>query len=136
MSDTDATPAPAENGPRVPDWVRRHYLLVDAAELDRYIEDFAEDAELRFGSAPPVRGRAAIREALAAGHARHAMRHAYVNVWEQGDITIIEFEVQYTLPGDQIVTLPSLAIVRRTRDRLIDQLRVYIDQGPLRPDRG
>ena len=57
----------------VPSWVRDHYALVDAAELDRYVVDFAPDVELRFASRPPVHGREAVRNALAAGHAEQEM---------------------------------------------------------------
>lgn len=117
----------------VPDWLRELYRLVDAAAVDDYLERYyTEDVELRFGSAPAVRGRVAVRAALAAGHDRHAMEHTFVNVWTVGDETICEFRVRYTMRADgRIVDLPSLAILRRAQDGLVDGLRVYIDPTPL-----
>lgn len=117
----------------VPDWLRELYRLVDAAAVDDYLKRYySEDAELRFGSAPAVRGRAAIREALAAGHDRHAMEHTFVNVWTVGAETICEFRVRYTMRADgRVVELPSLAILRRGPDGRVDGLRVYIDPTPL-----
>ncbi|MGH2873142.1 MAG: nuclear transport factor 2 family protein [Solirubrobacteraceae bacterium] len=117
----------------VPGWLSELYSLVDAAALDDYLERFySDDAELRFGSAPAVRGRAAVREALGAGHDRHAMEHTFVNVWTVDDTTICEFRVRYTMRADaRVVELPSLAILRRQPDGLLDQLRVYIDPAPL-----
>ena len=112
----------------VPDWVRDHYALVDAGDLDRYIEDFALDAELRFASNPPVRGRDAVREALAAGHAEHDMAHAVVGCWTVGDTTILEFDVVYTYPDRHSHTVPSVAIVRRGAEGLIERLHVYVDK--------
>ncbi len=112
----------------VPDWVRDHYALVDAGDLDRYIEDFALDAELRFASNPPVRGRDAVREALAAGHAEHDMAHAVVGCWTVGDTTILEFDVVYTYPDGHSHTVPSVAIVRRGAEGLIERLHVYVDK--------
>lgn len=120
-------------GTDVPDWLRDLYRLVDAAAVDEYLERYyTEDTELRFGSAPAVRGRAAVREALAAGHDRHAMEHTFVNVWTVGDETICEFRVRYTMRADgRVVDLPSLAILHRAQGGLVDGLRVYIDPTPL-----
>ena len=52
----------------VPVWLRELYRQVDAADLDGYLLKYAGDAELRFGSAPAVRGKQALREALGRGH--------------------------------------------------------------------
>jgi ketosteroid isomerase-like protein len=113
----------------VPDWLREHYALVDAAEVDRYCEDFSEDVELRFASHPPVQGRAAVRDALAAGHAEHAMAHTIVNCWESGADTILEFDVRYTYPDGHSHLVPSLAIIHRNAAGLTDSLRVYIEKS-------
>jgi ketosteroid isomerase-like protein len=117
----------------VPEWLVALYAQVDAAELDAYLEKYADDAVLRFGSAPPVQGKAAIREALGHGHARHEMAHTFTNVWTVADSTICEFAVRYTMRDDgRVVELPSLAILRRRlSDQLIDDMRVYIDPTPL-----
>jgi len=112
----------------VPEWVREHYALVDAAEVDRYSEDFSEDIELRFASHPAVRGRAAVRDALAAGHAEHAMAHTIVNCWQSGADTILEFDVHYSYPDGRSLLVPSLAIIHRNAAGLTDSLRVYIDK--------
>lgn len=118
----------------VPQWLVDLYAQVDAAQLDDYLQQYyAEDAVLRFGSAPEVQGRAAIREALGYGHARHEMAHTFRNVWTVGDSTICEFAVRYTMRDDgRIVELPSLAVLRRREsDGLIEDMRVYLDPTPL-----
>ena len=120
---------PRPGAASVPEWVREHYALVDAADVDRYSEDFSEDVELRFASHPPVRGRAAVRDALAAGHAEHAMAHTIVNCWESGEDTILEFDVRYTYPDGHSQLVPSLAIIHRNSAGLTDSLRVYIDKA-------
>lgn len=126
MSEHPATPHPPTVV--VPEWVREHYALVDAAALDRYIDDFAPDVELRFASNPSVRGRDAARAALAAGHAEHDMAHTVVGCWSVGDTTILEFDVVYTYRDGHSHTVPSVAIARRNADGLIDSLRVYVDK--------
>jgi ketosteroid isomerase-like protein len=115
-----------------PDWLRDLYRLVDAGELDRYLDEhYADDAELRFASGPPVRGRAAIREALGHGHAAHDMRHHFRNVWQVGDTTLVEFDVRYTFRDGSVLDTQSLAILERSGG-LVRSLRVYLDHGPVR----
>lgn len=125
MSEHPASGRPALA--EVPAWVREHYALVDAGDLDRYIRDFAPDIELRFASHAPVYGRDAVREALAGGHAEHEMAHTVVNCWEVGETTILEFDVRYTYPDGHSHAVPSVALVRRDGDGLITSLRVYLD---------
>lgn len=113
----------------VPEWLRRHYELVDAAELDRYSQDFTDDIEIRFGSADAVRGLEAVRERLAAGHQR-GMRHVFERVWISDPDAIVQFSVTYTLDGGREVTVPVISLIRR-REGLIDRLQVFIDPTPL-----
>ena len=126
MSEQLTSPRPALAD--VPAWVREHYALVDAAEVDRYVESFASDVELRFGSHPPVHGRGAVRDALAAGHAEHAMAHTVINCWQAGETTILEFDVLYTYPDGHSQRLPSVALIDRDADGLTTSLRVYVDK--------
>jgi hypothetical protein len=112
----------------VPQWVRDHYALVDAADLDAYIEDFDPQIELRFASAPSISGREAARTALARGHAEHAMAHTVINCWEVGETTILEFDVIYTYPDGRSHAAPSVALIHRGASGLIDSLRVYVER--------
>jgi SnoaL-like domain len=112
--------------PEVPAWLRAHYAQVDADRIEDYLEDFDEGVELRFGAAAPVRGKAAVREALAAGHRAHGMRHEFRNVWEAGTTTIVEFSVTYTYPGGESATVPAVTILERTGSGLIAGLRICV----------
>jgi ketosteroid isomerase-like protein len=115
----------------VPEWLRRHYELVDAAALDEYIEDFSDDARLRFGADPVVTGKEAIRARFAGGHAARRTHHEYRNVWEAGSTTIVEFDARYTFPDGETVSANALVIIER-EGGLIEELRVSMDQTPLR----
>jgi ketosteroid isomerase-like protein len=117
--------------PDVPDWVVDLYALVDAGEVDRYLEKYyTDDAELQFASGPTLRGKAALREALGRGHDAHEMRHSFRNVWQSGDTTIVEFHVSYTFRDGNVLDTHSLAILERDGDR-VRALRVYLDHGPV-----
>jgi ketosteroid isomerase-like protein len=124
-TDTPQRRAPASN---VPAWVSEHYRLVDAAALDQYIDDFADDVELRFANFPPVHGREAARGALGAGHAAHDMAHTIVAYFEDGPTSIIEFEVHYTYRDGRTLDVPSCAFIHRDDDGRFDRVRIYLDQ--------
>jgi ketosteroid isomerase-like protein len=111
----------------VPDWVREHYALVDAAALDRYIEDFAPEVKLRFANNQVVVGREAAREALARGHAHHDMAHTIVGFFEDGPTVTLEFEVAYTFRDGREATVPSCAVIHRDADGRFDDVRIYLD---------
>jgi ketosteroid isomerase-like protein len=130
---SEPSPTPRVPVADVPPWVREHYALVDAGEVDRYVADFAEDVELRFASHPPVRGRAAVRDALAAGHAEHGMAHTVVGCWEVGDTTILEFDVLYDYRDGVRRLVPSVALIERGADGLARSVRIYVEK-PRRAD--
>jgi hypothetical protein len=111
----------------VPDWVTEHYRLVDAAQLDTYLEDFHPQVEVRFANNPPAHGREAARAGLAAGHAHHDMRHKIVGYYEDGQTSVIEFLVHYTYRDGRQFTVPSCAVIHRDEAGLYDFVRIYLD---------
>jgi len=111
----------------VPEWVVDMYREVDAGNLDGYIDDFAEDASLRFGSGPLIEGKSAVREALAHGHRAHGMRHQISGAWEVGETTIVEFDAQWIMPDAEIRAFPAVTIYERSADGLVTSMRVYLD---------
>jgi hypothetical protein len=108
----------------VPEWVRNMYREVDAKRVDAYIHLFAPDASLRFGAGPVVRGVEAIRATLERADAGHTMRHTFVGCWEQGETTIVEFEVDYGYDDGRAVTFPALTVLERVAGA-ITSMRVY-----------
>ena len=104
---------------------------IDTMDAGLFASHLSEDAVLRFGNAPPVEGRRAIEESIAGFFTTiKALSHELVGQWDVDDATIVEVEVTYTrLDGDQ-VTFPAVVIMRRSGE-LIDDYRIFIDQGPL-----
>ena len=110
-----------------PAWILDMYREVDAGNLDGYIDGFADDACLRFGSGPVIEGKAAVREALAHGHEAHGMRHQIRGAWEAGDTTIVEFDAQWIMPDAEVHRFPAVTIYERSADGLVTSMRVYLD---------
>jgi ketosteroid isomerase-like protein len=119
--------------PDTPAWLSEMYEDVDANRGPDVLARFAPDVELQFGARPRVEGVENAQRTLAAVHENFiSVSHRFVNVWEEGDTAIWEFVATYLLPSGEQVPLPTLTILRR-RNGLIASMRVYMDEGPLRP---
>jgi len=104
---------------------------IDAMDTERFLSFIDEDATFRFGSAPPVKGHAAIRAAVESFFASFAkLRHVLQRQVADDDAVVCEGEVTYTRHDGSIITLP-FANVFEVDDGLISLYRIYIDIGPL-----
>jgi hypothetical protein len=104
---------------------------IDSMQPDRFAQHLSPDATMRFGNAPPVHGREAIRAAWASFcETIDGVRHDLVAQWEPGDATIVEANVTYTRKDRSEVTVPVVTIYR-AGDELIDDYRIFIDLAPL-----
>lgn len=100
----------------------------DAAEFARY---FTPRGAFRFGNAPAVVGRAAIRDTVAGFFALLAgCRHRLLACWAGPDQAVGEGEVTYTVPSGAVVTVPFVNVFT-LQGSLIASYRIYIDNSPL-----
>ena len=113
------------------DWLRDYYDELDTGRLDSWTERNAEDIVFQMGNLPPIEGR---EQVLAAE--RHFLTtisshsHRFVNVFVDGDTSVLEAVVTYhRLDGNQ-VDVPVTTILHR-RDELVDSARVYLDIAPV-----
>jgi SnoaL-like domain len=104
---------------------------IDSMQPDRFAQHLSPDATMRFGNAPPVRGRNTIHDAWASFcETLDGVQHDVVEQWEAGDATIVEASVTYTRKDQSVVTVPVVTIYR-AGDELIDDYRIFIDLAPL-----
>ena len=107
------------------------FATIDARDADGFAGFLTEDAVFRFGSAPPVQGRAAIRDAVAEFFATIAgLSHALTNSLAGEQSLICEGEVTYTRHDNSTVTLP-FADAFELDDGRISHYKIYMDIGPL-----
>jgi ketosteroid isomerase-like protein len=105
---------------------------IDSMEPDAFARHLAEDVSFRFGNAPQVRGRAAVRETWAAFcETVDGVQHEPVGRWDVGDASIAEAEVTYTRKDGSRITVPVVTIYRPGGGEPITDYRVYIDLAPL-----
>ncbi len=113
------------------DWVRGYFATIDTMNIDEYLKYHTKDVRLRFANAEPVIGNEAVRQSgIDFWKSLKSMHHDLIGVWEQGNTTIVEAEITYTLKGNRVVVLPCTTILRREGD-LIKDVRMFMDASPL-----
>lgn len=136
-SSTDAsTTAPAGAPKDAPDevrtWLGDLYSAVDGMDAAGFAAFFADQGRLSFGNWDPLTGPQAVEAAIDEFYeAIDGLDHDIQRIWTPTDAAVhIEAAVTYTrLDGDE-VTVP--AAVHFTRgEEAIQDMRVYVDQGPV-----
>ena len=107
------------------------FAAIDNKDTASFVQFLAEDAVFRFGSAPPVHGRAAVRDAVDGFFATIAgCRHVIGNSLRSGPTLVFEGEVTYRRHDDSEITLPFTNVFEY-QGELIAHYKIYIDIGPL-----
>ena len=104
---------------------------VDANDTERFLGFLTVEASFRFGSAPSVQGREAIREAVDGFFSKiAACHHELARIIAEDNVVICEGDVTYTRHDGTEVALP-FANVFELDGELISAYRIYADAGPL-----
>jgi ketosteroid isomerase-like protein len=113
------------------DWVPQLFERIDAMDTEAFLSFLTDDASFRFGSAPPLDGKAAIREGVDGFFATiQALRHELVRSWVQGETVICQGQVTYTRKDGRELTLPFVNVFELAGG-LIREYLIYIDINPL-----
>jgi ketosteroid isomerase-like protein len=104
---------------------------IDSFDPDRFVAHLTEDVVFRFGNAEPAVGRAAVREAVAGFFAGiDGLAHHIHHVWDVGDTTIVQIDVDYRRKDGKTVTVPN-ADVLVYQGELVRDWQIYIDVAPV-----
>ena len=107
------------------------FAAIDSRDADRFVGFLTGDAVFRFGSAPPVQGRDAVRQAVEGFFGTIAgLSHELRSSLAAGKTVVCEGEVTYTRHDQSTITLP-FADVFELEDGLISHYKIYMDIGPL-----
>jgi ketosteroid isomerase-like protein len=110
---------------------RAIFADIDAFDPDKFVAHLTEDVVFRFGNAEPVHGRAAVREAVAGFFSSiGGLTHHILNVWDTGDITVAQIDVEYVRQDGKHVTVPNADILTFEGD-LVSNWQIYIDVAPV-----
>ena len=110
---------------------RAIFADIDAFDPDKFVAHLTEDVTFRFGNAEPAIGRAAVREAVAGFFSTiDGLTHHILNVWDVGEITIAQINVEYVRKDGKHVTVPNADILTFDGD-LVSNWQIYIDVAPV-----
>ncbi len=116
--------------PGSPAWAEL-FRAIDGRDATAFAAFIADDGDFRFGNAPPVVGRAAVRDAVAGFFgAIGGCSHRMLRTWHSPGAAACEGEVTYTRLDGSKLTVP-FANVFVLRGAEIASYRIYIDNGPL-----
>lgn len=110
------------------------FAAIDAKNTEQFLDYLSESPRFRFGSAPAVEGRAAVRDAVQAFFDSIAgLEHSLSASASVGTTLFTEGDVTYTRHDGSTITLP-FADVFELRDGRIADYKIYMDIGPLYAD--
>jgi len=107
------------------------FAAIDSKNTDAFLEFLSDDSTFRFGSAPAIHGRDAIRDVLNDFFASIAtLQHTIGNVIVGGNTLICEGTVVYRRLDSREVSIPFVNVFEYAGQR-IAEYKIYIDIGPL-----
>jgi len=110
---------------------RTIFADIDAFDPDKFITHLTDDVVFRFGNAEPVVGRAAVKEAVAGFFTMiDGLTHHVLNVWDVGNTTVAQIDVEYRRKDGKSVTVPNADILTFDGD-LVREWQIYIDLAPV-----
>jgi ketosteroid isomerase-like protein len=110
---------------------RAIFAAIDSRDPDKFVAHLTEDVVFRFGNAEPAVGRAAVREAVAGFFSSiGGLTHHILKLYEDGDVTIAQIDVEYVRTDGKHVTVPNADILTWDGD-LVGNWQIYIDVTPV-----
>lgn len=107
------------------------FTAIDTKDTETFLSFLTDNATFRFGSAPAVRGKEVIRDAVESFFSSIASsRHEVANVLRHEALQVCEGEVTYRRLDGSTLSLPFTNVFEFD-GQLIRHYKVYIDIGPL-----
>jgi len=111
--------------------VAQAFADIDAFDPDKFVAHLTPDVVFRFGNNDAVKGRDAVKEAVAGFFSTiDGLTHHILDVYEVGDTAVAKIDVEYVLKDGRHVTVPNADILVYDGD-LVRDWQIYIDLAPL-----
>ena len=112
-------------------WAEELFQSIDGKDTQRFLAFLTDDAEFRFGNAPPALGREAISQLLDGffGSIR-AVKHDLIRTWTMPDHLLCQGNVTYTRIDGSTLCVPFVDVLAM-RGNLISNYLIYVDASQL-----
>ena len=111
--------------------VARIFAAIDSFDPEKFVAHLTPDAVFRFANAEPATGRPAIKEAVNDFFGTiDGLTHHIRNVYESGDVVVVQLDVEYRRKDGKLVSVPNADILTFDGD-LVRDWRIYIDLAPV-----
>ena len=127
-----AAPQPASihcDAESLPARVKSCFAALDSLDADALASFFAPNATVRLPGLAPIVGRAAIRRVLVQlSLAVDDVRHAPVQLWTAGNLSVFEADMTLTLAGRAAFAFPVTHVIRWVDGMIADaRVEVYLE---------
>jgi len=107
------------------------FASIDRRDWAAFGAHLTDDVTFRYGSQPPVTGKAAVLEAAAGAVAPFsAVAHTFDRDWTTDTDSVVAGQVAYTLPSGQVIALEFLNRFKLSDGKIREYL-IFIDASPV-----
>lgn len=113
--------------------IQQVFAAGEAMDIDKFAQKFTEDAVYQFGNEPIVYGRQGINAAdsiAAFNKTVNSIKHHIKNMWEMGDLLIVEMNVTYVRKDGKTFNLPACDTIWFD-ENLVQKMNIYMDITPV-----
>jgi len=105
---------------------------MEAKDLDRLGDYYAENITFTFANAATVTGRDVVLAQMTTLLAKvKSLAHPLINVWQEDDgVVVLEVASVWTFPDDTEATIKACSIFTIADGKFTDQ-RIYVDNSPI-----
>jgi ketosteroid isomerase-like protein len=114
--------------------VRRLLKIFETFNVPEAMTLFAEDATYQFGNYPAAVGIDQIKKAAASSHMDFIKSATFdvKNMIEPGNgVVACEMDIKYETTDGRTITLPCADLFRFNERGLVQEMRIFMDAGPL-----
>lgn len=106
------------------------FEAIDGQRTDAFLARLTEDCRFRFGSAPALTGRDAIRQSVEGLFgAIHSIKHTLETVWRNEKIIIVRGHVRYVFKAGRDVEIPFCDVLELGSAGQIQNYEIYSELG-------
>lgn len=112
-------------------WIDEVFAAIDRKDAAAFADFFASEATFRFGNFPPVCGRAAIADSVAAFFAAlHSLQHRIEERWLLPDTAIVTGTVTYTRHDSSTLQVPFANVMKLNAGNIHGYF-IFVDNSAL-----